>query len=329
MPRVHTHYDNLKVSRDAPSEVIRAAYKSLAAKYHPDLHPDSEKAARIMRIINTSYEVLSDPAKRAQHDRWIANSELSAPEQAPASAEHQYEPTPWPAGSRARRRSAQAPSAATPPPFPEQPEFSAPESKPRQVLRIVALIAMVVVGFTVIESLNSPGGSRETTATPAREPTVAAVPTRRYIRPPFAPDGQPWPSASGYLTGYLPADTRGRSVLTIDNTQNGSDVCAALFEHRFEHPTPVRVFLLRAHEQFKIMNISSGSYDFRYQDLDSGATSESEVIRLEETVRTIQKDGKLYTRTEWTVMRLTLFTVPDGNMHFQTVGPEEFWNRLM
>ena len=75
MPRVPTHYDNLKVSRDAPIEVIRAAYRSLATKYHPDLHPGSEKAARIMRIINTSYGVLSDTEKRAQHDRWIASTE--------------------------------------------------------------------------------------------------------------------------------------------------------------------------------------------------------------------------------------------------------------
>jgi curved DNA-binding protein CbpA len=56
VPRDHTHYDNLKVSRDAPIEVIRAAYKSLASKYHPDIHPNREKATRIMRIINASYE---------------------------------------------------------------------------------------------------------------------------------------------------------------------------------------------------------------------------------------------------------------------------------
>ena len=72
MPRVHTHYANLKVARDAPIEVIKAAYKSLSLKYHPDQHQGSEKAARIMRIINTSYEVLSDPVSRRQHDQWIA-----------------------------------------------------------------------------------------------------------------------------------------------------------------------------------------------------------------------------------------------------------------
>ncbi|CAG2129172.1 J domain-containing protein [Cupriavidus plantarum] len=72
---MHTHYDNLKVSRDAPFEVIRAAYKSLSQKYHPDRHADGDEANRIMRLINAAYEVLSDPVKREEHDRWIVTQE--------------------------------------------------------------------------------------------------------------------------------------------------------------------------------------------------------------------------------------------------------------
>jgi hypothetical protein len=275
--------------------------------------------------------VLSDPAKRAQHDRWIKNSELGPPE--PASAETGDEeppsPTSWPTGRRSGARAPQdrpTPAPSTPPEVP--PQFYAGESQPRRGLQLVALIAAVVVCFSVILSLKSPANpSGSAVVSDSPRPTSPIRP--RYIRPPFAPDGQPWPSVSGYLTGYAPAATRGQSELTIDNTQNGSDVCAALFEHRFEQPRPVRVFFLRAHEQLRITNISSGSYDVRYQDLDSGATSESEVLRLVETAHTIQKDGKPYTRTEWTVMRLTLFTVPDGNTRFETVGPAEFWDQLV
>ena len=78
MPRHHvrTHYENLKVSRDAPIEVIRAAYRSLSAKYHPDRNPNDAEAARIMVILNKSHAVLSDPGKRKEHDAWIARSEL-------------------------------------------------------------------------------------------------------------------------------------------------------------------------------------------------------------------------------------------------------------
>src|SRR5258708_2958398 len=75
MQRVHTHYDNLKVARDAPIEVIRAAYKSLSLKYHPDLHPDNPNSAKITRLINASYEVLANPDRRREHDRWIADTE--------------------------------------------------------------------------------------------------------------------------------------------------------------------------------------------------------------------------------------------------------------
>jgi curved DNA-binding protein CbpA len=75
MPRVHTHYDNLKVARNAPPEVIRAAYRTLSKKYHPDHNPENKEAIRIIQLINAAYEVLSDPARRDEHDRWIARME--------------------------------------------------------------------------------------------------------------------------------------------------------------------------------------------------------------------------------------------------------------
>src|SRR3954466_13594277 len=75
MAKIHTHYDNLKVSRMAPQEVIRAAYKALSQKYHPDKNPGDEKAARIMAIVNSAYNTLSDPQRRKEHDEWIAAEE--------------------------------------------------------------------------------------------------------------------------------------------------------------------------------------------------------------------------------------------------------------
>jgi curved DNA-binding protein CbpA len=73
MSKFRTHYDNLKVSRDAPAEVIQAAYRSLARKYHPDRNGSNAEGEAIMKAINASYEVLSDPVRRANHDRWIAS----------------------------------------------------------------------------------------------------------------------------------------------------------------------------------------------------------------------------------------------------------------
>src|SRR3546814_4953543 len=64
-----THYENLKVARDAPPEVIRAAYKTLSQKYHPDRNPGDPRSARILTLLNAAYAVLSDPDKRQAHDQ--------------------------------------------------------------------------------------------------------------------------------------------------------------------------------------------------------------------------------------------------------------------
>ncbi|TAN65003.1 MAG: hypothetical protein EPN17_17990 [Methylobacter sp.] len=76
MAKFKTHYDSLNVSRNAPASVIKAAYKALCQNYHPDKYAGGhEEALRIMKVINGAYAVLSDSAKRAEHDRWIDKQE--------------------------------------------------------------------------------------------------------------------------------------------------------------------------------------------------------------------------------------------------------------
>ena len=75
MAKFRTHYDNLKVSRNAPQEVIKAAYRVLSQKYHPDLNQNDSKANDIMQLINEAYAILSDPQKREEHDKWIDKQE--------------------------------------------------------------------------------------------------------------------------------------------------------------------------------------------------------------------------------------------------------------
>ncbi|MBM4428681.1 MAG: J domain-containing protein, partial [Chloroflexi bacterium] len=79
---------NLKVSRDAPQEVIKAAYRILSKKYHPDLHPADIEATRVMGLINVAYEVLSDPIKRKEHDEWIEANERTQPIKEKTAASH-------------------------------------------------------------------------------------------------------------------------------------------------------------------------------------------------------------------------------------------------
>ena len=61
------YYLILQVQPSAEPEVIQAAYRRLARKYHPDVEDDSP--AR-MQDLNEAYEVLSRPDKRAAYDRW-------------------------------------------------------------------------------------------------------------------------------------------------------------------------------------------------------------------------------------------------------------------
>ena len=98
MKQVHTHYDNLKVARDAPPEVIRAAYKTLSHKFHPDRHGGSARATQTFQLISAAYEVLSDQERRRQHDAWIARAE------AKSSARPAATPPAKPWNGRERRR---------------------------------------------------------------------------------------------------------------------------------------------------------------------------------------------------------------------------------
>lgn len=71
-----SHYARLKVTQDAPVEVIRAAYRVLAAKYHPDRHPIGEpgsaEAHAEMVALNTAYKVLVNPQSRREYDALLA-----------------------------------------------------------------------------------------------------------------------------------------------------------------------------------------------------------------------------------------------------------------
>ncbi len=61
-------YKVLQVDPEAEDEVIAAAYRRLARKYHPDTATGPESSGR-MEAINAAWEVLGDPRRRAAHDR--------------------------------------------------------------------------------------------------------------------------------------------------------------------------------------------------------------------------------------------------------------------
>lgn len=64
------YYKTLEVSREATPDEIKKAYRKLARKYHPDLHPGDKKAEAEFKKVQEAYDVLSDPDKRDQYDRF-------------------------------------------------------------------------------------------------------------------------------------------------------------------------------------------------------------------------------------------------------------------
>jgi DnaJ-class molecular chaperone len=63
------YYAILGVAGDSSTRRIKQAYKKLARKWHPDIHPEDPSCRTRMREINEAYEVLGNPAKRKAYDR--------------------------------------------------------------------------------------------------------------------------------------------------------------------------------------------------------------------------------------------------------------------
>lgn len=60
------YYDTLGVDKNASDSEIKKAYRKLAMKYHPDKNGDADK----FREISEAYDVLGDPSKKEQYDRF-------------------------------------------------------------------------------------------------------------------------------------------------------------------------------------------------------------------------------------------------------------------
>jgi preprotein translocase subunit Sec63 len=83
-------FEVLGLERGASQEQVRAAYRELVARYHPDKHrgnPLEELAAAKLVEINRAYEILSDEAKRSDYEsRRTAQPSSVAPSPAGTSA---------------------------------------------------------------------------------------------------------------------------------------------------------------------------------------------------------------------------------------------------
>ncbi|WP_118976842.1 DnaJ C-terminal domain-containing protein [Taibaiella koreensis] len=67
------YYQVLGIKKDATTEEVKKAYRKLARKYHPDLNPDDQEAKAKFQQLNEAQEVLTDPEKRKQYDKYGEN----------------------------------------------------------------------------------------------------------------------------------------------------------------------------------------------------------------------------------------------------------------
>src|SRR3954471_18692966 len=69
------YYQLLGVSRKAEEKEIKAAYRKLARKYHPDVNPNDKTAEAKFKEISEAYDVVGDEDKRKLYDQYGSNWE--------------------------------------------------------------------------------------------------------------------------------------------------------------------------------------------------------------------------------------------------------------
>lgn len=301
MAKIHTHYDNLKVSRHAPQEVIRASYKALSQKYHPDKNPGDEKSARIMAVVNTAYNVLSDPVRRKEHDEWIAAEEWEVE---------------WLESSSAKEGQSRKNAdnwEGQPPPKPRRKRLW---RDPRWWLGMsgcfVAGAAVAVLTIEqqpdIIPSALAWGGIAQAESVKtgrsdalgvdassddwARRigpdgakgppPEVRALAVTQLAVPARAPDcstdlqtlaspsGDPWPLESSYLPGYPVGNEGAEMQVVIDNSTNAAPVFVKLYD--LDRRANVRHAFVQQRSNFTFDKLAAGKYEVRYQNVVEGAS---------------------------------------------------------
>ena len=301
MAKIHTHYDNLKVSRHAPQEVIRASYKALSQKYHPDKNPGDEKSARIMAVVNTAYNVLSDPVRRKEHDEWIASEEWEVEWLESSSAKdgqprkhadhHEGQSSPKPRRRRLWRDPRWwlglsgcfvAGAVAAVLAIEQQPDIvpsalawsGMAQAESIKTGRPDAL-GVDASGDDWARRVGPDGAKGPPPEVRALAVTQLSVPARAPdcstdLQTLAAPSGDPWPLESSYLPGYPVGNDGQEMQVLVDNSANAAPVFVKLYD--LDRRANVRHAFVQQRSSFTFDKLAAGKYEVRYQNIVDGAS---------------------------------------------------------
>lgn len=132
VPPPPTHYEMLQVAEDADAAVIRASFKALVQKYHPDRYKPKAEGEYRLRGINIAFAIVGDADKRVDYDRYLAGQRSEAKRRAAASV-----------------RSAEQTKAKLQQRFGETPPLGAPAPAP---IRTITRVAPEPVLHVVIQA---------------------------------------------------------------------------------------------------------------------------------------------------------------------------------
>jgi curved DNA-binding protein CbpA len=187
-----TYYEQFEISDNASPEMIHAAYKVLAKKFHPDLCGlPKEQAEAIMKEINAIYATLSDPEKRKRYDQYLRNKREETTAKANESATQSSEPKQSPTPS-------------------QQPKPK-PQISNKTFWKVLVLLG--VLPFATLIYLASYFSNPSNIPAPSHKPPVETSPPQVSNNDPqipkYTPEDEPYNGR--ILSGY----ERGKSSITV------------------------------------------------------------------------------------------------------------------
>lgn len=239
------YYLILGVSSSASFDEIKAAYRKLAKKHHPDKNPGNIAAEDYFKEIQEAYAILSNPEKRKKYDLKISYSHSHAQRRTSTAQytgnAYQYAQQ---TAQRAQQQNRQGQQG--------QRIRRKPDKSENYYILVSVGIAMVLLYFIISYSTDKQSAHTVAPGNPQEPSTTSAVP---------APQIRDFDSPYSYWFGEEESDPSSKNSILIHNTPSYEAV-VCLVRATTPHRT-IRNQYMAEGASFKMNNIPDGSYFFR------------------------------------------------------------------